>query len=296
MTIYADSHIEFIHHPADLRTLTDPEFIIRQVNPSLIEAVAPELLFLACYVEPGKNAWPRLLWVIKKYRTIINQQGWHLVTSPADLVVPGLKIILHVEDLSAIELDLKKINKLFDLGIRSIGLTHNSQNQFAGGSLAPNVGLKALGHQVIKALFARNILLDFAHLSERALQEVVETYRIAPFLSHTGLFAQHPNPRNISDSILATIRKHDGYLGIGFAGSFLANDTATIEHVIGQLTYAMERIGGERVGIGSDLGGIVSYLPKGLEDIRRVRDLESRLPSRDILGANLLRFLKRVWR
>ncbi|MBI4022715.1 membrane dipeptidase [Candidatus Berkelbacteria bacterium] len=294
--IYADSHVEFIHHPDDLAELPDPGMSLRQINPDLIDAVQPELLFLACWVEAGDSAWDKLQWVLAEYQRVIAERGWRLVKSRADLDQPGVKILLHVEDLAAIGDDLGRIDWLHEQGIRSIGLTHNHRNQFAGGSLALQDGLSDLGRQAIALMQERGILLDYAHLSPQAFRDVWARFKLRPFVSHTGIKAAYDQPRNLSAELLEIVRDGDGYVGVGFAGSFLAKAGATIDQALEHLTAALAIVGPDHVGIGSDFGGIISYLPTGLESIADIpQNLAPRLPDPAMGGANLLRLVHQLW-
>lgn len=207
-----------------------------------------------------------MLWVVNEYLKVIHENKWTLVTNKSDLRKKGIKIILHVEDLSAIERDLGKLDVLYKLGVRSIGLTHNLANQFAGGSLDPSVGLSFLGKRVIKKLLSLRILLDYAHLSKQAVLDVYEQFKLPVFISHTGIAGVYPILRNVDDDVLRMVAKSSGYVGVGCAGSFLAKSGSTVSDYLAQIKYAQSIAGAGRVGIGSDLGGVVSYLPKNLEN------------------------------
>lgn len=287
--MYCDAHVEFIHHPADEVGL-DLTFVKNQISPSLINKVQPELLFLAVYVEPSKQAWSKQLYIITRYLKVIRDNGWVHVKSKSDLERPGIKVILHIEDLYAIGSDLEKIQQLFELGIRSIGLTHNHQNQFAGGSLASG-GLTPLGFKAIRCLANLGMILDFAHLSESAVVDVVKTFPLAVFVSHTGIRTIFPNPRNVSNRTLRLVKETHGFIGIGLAGSFLGKSSASRADFLKHLHYASIIAGADKVGIGSDLGGVISFLPDGLASIADVATSRDVLPKY-VFGENLLKFIK----
>lgn len=285
--MYSDSHVEFIHPSEDLKDL-DPEFLNSQINVTQINKIKPELLFLAAYVLPGKNSWQKLLWALNEYKKVIKKNGWNLVQKYSDLEIRNINIILHVEDLSPIGKDLRKISYLKTIGIRSVGLTHNKANQFAGGALT-NLGLTDLGKEAVKNIIAEGLILDFAHLSKKAFFKIQKDFSIIPFISHTGLKYGTKNPRNISNNILKNIMDNNGYVGIGMAGSFLKPKDASISDYLKQIKYAVKIVGPKSVGIGSDLGGITSYLPKGIKNLESIPKLD--LP-RSILKDNLLNFIR----
>jgi len=284
--LYCDSHIEFIHPLEDCKK-SDKNFSNSQVNPRMISKVKPELVFLATCVFPGENAWHKMIKNVNLYLSAVKSNGWILVKSAGDLKRHGIKVILHIEDLTAISDQLDRIQTLYDLGIRSIGLTHNLANQFGGGSLS-NKRLTKLGKDAIKKILKLNIILDLAHLNTKTFFDIMNNFDIKPFVSHAGIFSCYPNKRNVKDEILDAARKKKGYIGIGFAGSFLGEKTATIRQVEEQINYAVKIAGRNRVGIGSDLGGIISFLPSGLSNFTKTKNLSI---QPDILGKNLLKFL-----
>ena len=287
---YADSHVEFIHHQSDMEGL-DKDFLASQITPGLIRQVSPELLFWAVYVDPDASAWEKALWVLAQYKEVIAKEGWHTVMDKKDLQRTGTKVILHVEDIYCIGGDLTRIERLHALGIRSIGLTHNHTNQFSGGSLSPEEGLTALGRQAAGLIADTGMVFDYTHLGERAFLEAADSVSALPFISHAGISGVYASPRNVSDAVLQKVAERDGYVGVGCAGSFLAKKNGTIDDYLAQISHAATVAGNQRTGIGSDLGGVTSYLPEGMGTIADLSRLADRLPNLDILGANLLRFL-----
>lgn len=270
MIEFCDSHIEFIHHKRDL---TDPKllnFVKSQVNPEMINKFKSALFFVAVYVEPGAGAYSKAIEVLNSYHREISKNNWNLVLDKGDIKPNRINVILHLEDLFCIGRDIGRIDELFLLGIRSIGLTHNKKNQFSSGALEGNGGLTKLGKKAVEKILSRNIILDLAHLSEKSFFEICEGYKIIPFISHCGIRALFNNPRNISDRILDYIKKSGGYIGIGCAGSFLSAKQATVKDYLAQVDYAKNRCGESRVGIGSDFGGIISSVPTGIENISKL--------------------------
>lgn len=294
MTTYADSHVEFIHHPHDDATLPDPSFTHNQITSAMVTAVRPQLLFLACYVEAGDDAWERLLWVVDTYLKIITESNWNLLRTVDDFDSQRINIILHVENAVAIRNDAADLAVLHERGIRSIGLTHNQENQYAGGSLTEDQGLKDRGRQLITLAIQKGWIIDAAHLSTAAVRDLHAEWPDRPlFISHCGIRAAHESPRNIPDEVLDMVRESDGYVGVGCAGSFLSDTAPTIDDYLRQIEYAVQKVGVGRVGIGSDLGGVISSLPEDLRNIDDLQKIGGRLPAREILGENLVRFITR---
>lgn len=293
---YCDSHVEFIHHPEDLAMLPNAEILLKQISIESINLVKPDLLFLAAYVEATENAWRNLTWVLDQYIKIANTQGWVLVKSAKDLNREGIKIILHVENLYAIGNDITKIDQLYDIGVRSIGLTHNPANQFAGGNMS-NQSLTGLGILAINKILEKRMILDMAHLNTVSSLQVIKRYQLDPFISHTGIAGVFSNLRNINDLVLEKCSVKDSYIGLGLAGTFLNNNKASREDWFKQLDYAILKTGIKHIGIGSDFGGITSFLPAGLENIKllniTIHESEFIDQYPGVSGGNLINWLSR---
>ena len=279
----ADAHVEFIHYPDEPATH-------HQISPEMINQVRPDLLFLACWVEPAEDAWFRLNKIIDGYTQAIADHGWQLVKHPSDLKLPGIKIILHLEDAAALT-TINQLDTLFERGIRSVGLTHNNANQYAGGSLS-DAGLTEKGVALIEAIAARGGILDWAHLNSRSVQDVARRWPALPlFISHAGLRSVHDTARNLDDATLDLVATRNGWLGLGLARSFLSNEPAKLADYAQQVAYASKRCGVDRVGVGSDLGGIISGLPAEIDGWLDIERLQTALVHPRQAGATLLSWL-----
>jgi membrane dipeptidase len=77
---------------------------------------------------------------------------------------------------------------------------------------------------------------------------------------------------------------------------------SSLDEIIADIEYALDLIGPDHVGLGSDLFGF-ERAPKGLEDISKLPALTDALAQRGhsdevilkILGGNYLRVFEKVW-
>lgn len=288
-----DSHVEFVHHKKDIKDPKVLDFIGGQISPEQINQMGSGLFFLAVFVEQSQDAYQKAVEVISAYHKIIIKNKWNLVLDKGDIKSGKINVLLHLEDLFCIGNDLEKIDELYLSGIRSIGLTHNKANQFSSGALEGKSGLTDLGRRAVKRIISRGIVLDAAHISEKGFFDIAKM-GIKPFISHCGLKSLVDKPRNVSDKILQEIKCKGGYVGIGCAGSFLSRDTAEIKDYIKQIEYAQKIAGDNRVGIGSDFGGIISSLPIGLNKLVDFQKKDLTALGNSIRAANLLNFMKSI--
>lgn len=235
-----------------------------------------------------------------------NRASVQLITGPGELeeVIEGSRIgaLLHVEGGEALEGQLWPLRVLFRLGVRSLGLTWNFRNALADSvyDLSPAGGLSRLGRDVIRELNHLGMLVDLAHVGEKAFFQAVELSCSPPIVSHAGCRALCDHPRNLTDGQMRALARARGVLGIAFVPGFLGPG-ATIDTVVDHICHAADVMGAEHVGLGSDFDGI-KETPAGLDKVTDIAALAERLAKRGfgssdiaaIMGGNYLRVLKQV--
>lgn len=140
--------------------------------------------------------------------------------------------------------------------------------------------------------------------------------------SHSNARSVHDHPRNVRDEALRACAATGGVVGINGIGLFLASEGDLVEAFVRHIDYVVQLIGPDHVGLGLDyvfdqkelddavsdptafppeLGyaaGIQMVPPESIAQIvERLLTLGySNENIRAILGANLLRVAKQVWR
>jgi microsomal dipeptidase-like Zn-dependent dipeptidase len=205
--------------------------------------------------------------------------------------------LLGVEGAHALEGRVENLAPLFDAGVRMVGLAHFFDNEFAGSAHGMEKGgLTDLGRALVLELERRGVLLDLAHASPRAIEDALALVRAPPVVSHTGVQATCPGPRNLSDDQLRAIAAKGGVVGIAFfeeavCGTAPADIARAVRHVV-------DTVGDEHAALGSDFDGAVttSFDASRMDAITQAL-LDTGLPEasvRRILGENALRLLERV--
>jgi membrane dipeptidase len=158
-------------------------------------------------------------------------------------------LVLSMEGVEALGDDPAKFDRFWDAGVRMVGLTHNVPNAFAGGIDAPDQGLTEAGRALVDDLAARGVIIDLAHASERTFFDVLERAPGATMIiSHACCRALHDIPRNVSDDQLRAV----AFLGV-MALALTVGPEPTIERLVDHLEHAVEVMGEERVGLGTDV-------------------------------------------
>lgn len=202
--------------------------------------------------------------------------------------------VLALEGAHALESDPANLRRLFDAGYRMIGLSHFFDNDYAGSSAGvAKGGLSELGRRTLAEMETIGIAVDLAHLSPRAIDDVLAAATKPVVVSHTGVRGTCDNARNLSDDQLRRIAARDGVIGLGF-WDVAACGLAPADVARG-IAYLVRLVGARHAALGSDYDGATTVgfdasrlpaLTQALLDVGLPED-EIRL----VLGENALRLL-----
>lgn len=205
--------------------------------------------------------------------------------------------------------DLLLLEPLYALGVRMAGLAHNRRNAFSDGTQyhVKTGGLTELGKRAVKRMNELGIVVDVGHLNLPGFFEALEISSAPVVLSHRSprkFFPVRPEdsplhgPYDLSRGRegLEALARNGGVFGVFFLKAKDAED------VVADMEYAMELMGPDHVGLGSDLYGLETA-PEGLEDISKVPAITEALVRRGhsdevilkILGGNFMRVFRSVW-
>ncbi len=201
---------------------------------------------------------------------------------------------LTMEGTQPLQGDLSFLEKLYDEGFRMIGPAHLFDNEWSGSqSGLEKYGLTAIGKKWVLEMNRRKMIIDLAHLSPQAFDEVLELSRLPVLVSHTGVQAVCAIPRNLSDSQIKKIAAHGGLIGIGLWKEVLCGED--ISRVVQTIRHVCNIIGCRYVAIGSDWDGFVSTATDaehiGWLTAALVRNGFSEHEIQGIMGENTFRFL-----
>lgn len=193
--------------------------------------------------------------------------------------------------------------RIKERGFVAVGLTHAGKNRLGdGNSISFSNGLTSLGRRVVKDLNSLGMVLDVAHLSEPCFWEAAGLFEGPLITSHTGFRRTCDTPRNLSDQQLEILMARRGVVGVTFNPEMLAPDgIATLQDVVEQLDWLVQKYGPEGAALGSDFGGFDGRL-SGLEHIGRLGGLGDLLSQRGypdeavaaIMGGNWYRLCSSV--
>lgn len=169
--------------------------------------------------------------------------------------------MLTLEGVDAIGDDLERLKILYQLGVRSIGLTWNYANLAADGSGEPRgAGLTTFGREIVQFANERHVLTDVSHLSERAFWDVIEIAD-RPIASHSNSKALHNHPRNLTDAQAKAMFAKNAMIHVVFYPEFISDQQDTrIADLIKHIDHFAGLGGAHLIGFGSDFDGIDRHI------------------------------------
>lgn len=227
-----------------------------------------------------------------------------------------------------IEMDLDVLMEFREAGAVYMTLTHGFHTEWADSAgvhdpLEPlHGGLTDFGREVVRKMNRIGMMVDVSHVSDGTFRDVLETSRAPVVATHSSCRAISPHRRNMSDAMMRRLAATGGVVQINFSAAFLDPDfppfdseanrrywesggrIPPVDHVtpfrllVEHFEHALEVVGPDHVGIGSDFDG-VACLPEGMGDCSRLPDLTAALLERGhseedlvkVLGENFLRVM-----
>lgn len=161
--------------------------------------------------------------------------------------------MLTLEGVDAIGNDLSKVHILYQLGVRSIGLTWNNANLAADGAGEPRgAGLTLFGREIVRFNNAHQILTDVSHLCEKAFWDVMDIADY-PIASHSNSKRLCSHPRNLTDEQAEAMFNNGGLIHVVYHPPFIKEDgNAGIQDLIKHIDHFCFLGGVKKIGLGSD--------------------------------------------
>jgi membrane dipeptidase len=215
-------------------------------------------------------------------------------------------MLLHLEGAEAIGPELTELDDLYSQGLRSLGPVWSRPNLFGHGvpfafpsSPDTGPGLTPAGFDLIRGCNRLGVMIDLSHLNERGFWDVAKTTSAPLVATHTCAHALCPTARNLTDRQLDAIRDSDGIVGVNLSVNDLRPDAnrnadVSLDAVVRQFSYLTERLGIDRVALGSDFDG--ATLPSAIGDASGLPRLIKALSAHGFDEASLHKIGHENWR
>ncbi len=213
-------------------------------------------------------------------------------------------IMFGIENGLAIGNDLSNVRHFAQRGVIYITLCHNGDNDICDSNRGSNMhnGVSEFGEKVIRRMNEEGIMVDLSHASEKSFYDALDISLTPIVCTHTCCRALCDVPRNLTDDQMRALAAKGGVAHITLYHGFLRKDTpeATINDAIAHLEHAINIMGIDHVGIGTDFDGDGTV--RGCADASELINftihlLKRRYSERDIekiWGGNWLRVMAKV--
>jgi membrane dipeptidase len=220
---------------------------------------------------------------------------------------------LHFEGAEAIDPEFDALEVYYRAGLRSLGITWSRPNRFGYGvpfqfPASPDTGpgLTDLGKALVRECNRLGIMIDLSHLNEAGFWDIAAISDAPLVATHSNVHAICASTRNLTERQLDAIRASEGIVGLNFNCGFLhpegnRGSDLDLGCMIDHLDALIERLGDDKVGLGSDFDG--ATMPEGVRDVSMLPNLIEAMRTRGyddatirkIAYGNWLRVMELTW-
>jgi len=203
-----------------------------------------------------------------------------------------------IEGAHALDGDFTNLQRLYDAGLRMVGIAHFFDNEVGGSAHGiEQHGLTELGKRVITKSLELGMVIDVAHTSETSTRDALALANAADkpiMVSHTGVRGTCNNNRNLSDELIREIADNGGVIGVGYWDVAVCG--TDVQAIARAIDYVAKLTGIEHVGLGSDYDGSVAT-PFDTTGVNKITEALLALDYdesdiRKIMGENVVRVLR----
>lgn len=209
-------------------------------------------------------------------------------------------VMMGIENGYAIGRDLSNVERFRRRGIVYMTLCHNGDNDICDSCRgnAEHGGLSDFGREVVKEMNRVGLMVDLSHAAESSFWDALATSETPIVCSHSSCRSLCDHPRNLTDQQMRALAEKGGVMQVTIYNGFLVKEgQATIKDVVRHINHAVEVMGIDHVGIGTDFdgdGGVpgvasASELPNLTKEL--LREGYSTADLRKLWGENFLRVM-----
>jgi membrane dipeptidase len=177
-----------------------------------------------------------------------------------------------------VDKELGNIDLLYGFGLRVIQLTYNLRNFLADGcNERYESGLSYYGVRVVERMNQLGMLVDIGHSGYQTTLDTVEVSKAPIASTHATCKSVHMHNRGKTDEEMKSIAEKGGYVGICEVPVFLGGK-GTIKEFLDHIDHAVDLIGADHVGIGTDRW-YRSNQPQSLIELRSQSPVTETHPS-----------------
>jgi len=168
-----------------------------------------------------------------------------------------IALIGALEAATPIENELDRIDILYGLGIRMLGVTYSESNALGSGCReTSDGGLTGFGARAVERMNRLGILIDVSHSGDRTSLDTVRRSTAPVCISHSGSRELWPISKCKPDDVIRACAERGGIIGIEAApGTTMVKPDlveASIETFMRHFEYCVDLVGIDSVTFGAD--------------------------------------------
>lgn len=227
-----------------------------------------------------------------------------------------IAIVLTIEGQRMFDERLEHLRNAHRLGVRVASITHGGgrrpelqydasyfgyiSSQERENMRQQSKGLTPFARESLAEMARLKIAVDVAHINDTAFWELMDIAECPVCYTHGCCYALCPHSRGLTDEMMKALAEKGGVMGLAFYRAFIHQTDPSLDRLCDHFVHALEIIGPDHVGIGSDFDGTSARLRPIPEDVSQLEVLFEALAKRDvdeeilrkIAGENFLRLLE----
>ena len=164
--------------------------------------------------------------------------------------------IASMEGCAMIENEVERIEILYGLGVRALGITYSESNALGSGLKEPgDGGLTVFGRRAVERMNKVGMLIDCSHCGDQTTLDVIDASEKPIVLSHIGARALWDSNRLAPDEVIIACAEKGGVIGVEAAPhTTISPDHPrhALDSVMDHFEYIKNLVGIDHVGFGPD--------------------------------------------
>lgn len=191
---------------------------------------------------------------------IAHQDMVFLATTTEDLrrakAEGKIAFVVSVEGAAMIENEVDRLDVLYGLGVRCLGIAYSEGNALGSGLKEPrDGGLTVFGRKAVRRMNKLGIAIDVSHSGDQTSLDTIEASEKPVFITHAGARALWNSNRLKPDDVIKACADKGGVIGIEAAPHTTItkrNPEHSIESFMEHFEYCAELVGLDHVSFGPD--------------------------------------------
>lgn len=161
-----------------------------------------------------------------------------------------------LEASTPIENELDRLDVLYGLGVRMMGIAYSEGNSLGAGLREPrDGGLTHFGRQAVQRMNRLGIAIDVSHSGDQTALDTIEVSEKPIFITHAGARALWPSSRLKPDEVIKACAARGGVIGIEAAPHTTLTEKHpqhSLESIMEHFEYCVDLVGIDHVTFGPD--------------------------------------------